>query len=70
MVAVLSTLLKDYSIELVVPEDILRECKGDKQVAWEQTRDQAIRKLQDDVEANLTLAMLKELPVRLTKRVG
>jgi cytochrome P450 len=68
MVAVLATLLKEYSVELVVSEEALNRCAGDPKKAWEQTRDQAIRQLGDDVEANLTIQMVKELPIRLVKR--
>lgn len=68
MVAVIATLLKEYSIDLVVAENVLKECRGNYQLAWERTRDDAIRKLEDDIEANLTIAMLKNPPVRLQRR--
>jgi cytochrome P450 len=68
MIAVLATLLKSYSLELVVSEEVLRGCDGDRNKAWEKTRDRAIRQLRDDVEANITIQMLKELPIRLVKR--
>lgn len=70
IVAVLATLLKDYSLELVVGEGTLRACKGDAKAAWEKTRDGAVRQLKDDIEANINIQMLKELPVRLVKRGG
>ncbi|KAF2656520.1 cytochrome P450 [Lophiostoma macrostomum CBS 122681] len=68
MVAVLATLLKNYSIELVITEDVLKACGDDHRIARERTRDDAIRRLEDDVEANLTIAMLKDLPIRLRGR--
>lgn len=70
MIAVLATLLKDYELELVVSEEGVKRCDGDCNKAWEWTRDQAMRRLRDDVEANLTIQMVKELPVRLVKRGG
>ncbi len=68
MVAILATLFKEYSVELEVGEDVLAQCKGDKEAAWEQVRDQTIRRLKDDIEPNVTIQMVKELPLRLVRR--
>lgn len=68
MIGVLATLFKEYSIELVVSDDVLKQSQGHKEKAWERARDNAIRQLQEDVEANLTIAMLKDLPIRLQRR--
>lgn len=68
MVAFLATLFKDYSVELVVDEKILVASRGDSKLAWERTRDDAMRRLKDDVEPNLTLQMLKKMPIQLVKR--
>ncbi|ORY08614.1 cytochrome P450 [Clohesyomyces aquaticus] len=68
MVAVLATLFKECSLELMVTEDLVQTCNGDRNMAWEKTRDEAIRRMKDDVGANLTIQMLKELPILLLKR--
>ncbi|KAF2877678.1 cytochrome P450 [Massariosphaeria phaeospora] len=68
MIGVISSMLKDHSLELVVSEKTLQNHKGNRQAAWEQTRDEAIRKLRDDVESNMNIQMVKELPIRLVER--
>ncbi len=68
MVAILATLFKEFSIELEVGEDVLAQCEGDRDAAWELVRDQTIRRLKDDVEPNVTIQMVKELPLRLVRR--
>ncbi|PVH97406.1 cytochrome P450 [Periconia macrospinosa] len=70
MIGVLTTLLKEYSIELVIPDQVLKETQGDRGKAWDHARDNAVRQLQESVEANLTIAMLKDLPIRLQRRSG
>ncbi|KAF2184213.1 cytochrome P450 [Zopfia rhizophila CBS 207.26] len=68
LVAILATLLKTYSIELVVDEDTLRNANGDQKLAWENARDEAFRKLEDNVMVNFNVHMTKELPIRITRR--
>ena len=70
MVEVLATLLMDHSLELVVDEQTLKDCNSHGNIAWGKRRDQAIRKLKDDIEANINIVMLKELPIRVVKRAG
>lgn len=70
MIGVLATLLKEYSIELVIADRVLKEYQGNTEKAWERTRDNAVRQLEESVEANLTIAMLKDLPIRLQRRSG
>ena len=43
MTAALSTILKGYSLELVVDEQTIREYEGDEKAAWEVTRDRAFK---------------------------
>ena len=68
MTSVMATLLKDFSLELIVNEKTLRECQGDKKLAWEKTRDQGIKMMYDDIEANISIGLMKELPIRVVKR--
>ena len=66
--SVMATLLKDYSFELIVDQSTLEECKGNEQLAWEDTRDKAIKMMYDDIEANISIGLMKELPLRIVKR--
>ena len=68
MTSVVATIFKDYSLELVVEEKMLRACNGDKTLAWEKTRDKAMIMLYDDIEANISIFLAKELPIRVVKR--
>ena len=68
MTAVLATIFTDYSLELVVDEQTKRSCGGDEKAAWQKTRDQALRTLVDSVESNITIQLLKELPIRIVRR--
>ena len=68
MTSVMATLLKDYSLELIVDEKTLRDCEGDKKLAWEKTRDEGIKMMYDDIEANISIGLMKELPIRVVKR--
>ena len=68
MTAAVATILKDYSLELVVDEQTTRSCGGDEEMAWKKTRDQALRTLKDDIESNVSLQLLKDLPIRIVKR--
>jgi cytochrome P450 len=68
MVAVLAAVLKEWSVELVVGEEVVVECGGDRERASERVRDDAVRRMRDDVEANINIQMLKEVPVRLVRR--
>lgn len=68
MTSVMATLLKDYSLELIVDEKTLRDCQGDKNLAWKKTRDKAIKMMYDDIEANISIGLMKKLPIRIVKR--
>ncbi|PVI03882.1 cytochrome P450 [Periconia macrospinosa] len=68
MVAFLATLLKNHTIELIVDDGTLKSCDGDKEGAWSQRRDEAIRQMKDNVDFNINIQMLKELPIRLVRR--
>lgn len=68
MAAFMATLFKEYSVELVVPEETLLACGGDEKLASEKTRDLAVRQMVDDVQANISIYMAKDLPVRIVKR--
>lgn len=70
MVSFVATVFKDYSVELVIPDETLHACKGDLKLAWEKTRDDAIRQLYDDVQANIAIYLSKDLPLRVVKRLG
>ena len=70
MTAVLATILRNYSLELVVDEQTTRSCGGDEEMAWKKTRDQALRTLKDGIESNVSIQLLKELPIRIVKRSG
>ena len=69
MTSVMATLLKDHSLELIVDEKTLRECQGDRTLAWEKTRDKAIKMMYDDIEANISIGLMTELPIRVVKRL-
>lgn len=64
----MATLFKAYSLELVVEEKTKHECNGNEKLAWERTRDKAIKMLYDDIEANITIGLHKEVPIRIVKR--
>ena len=68
LTSVMATLLKDYSLELIIDDKTLQECHGDTLKAWENTRDKGIRMLYDDIEANISIGMFKKLPIRIVKR--
>ena len=70
MTAVMATIFKEYSIELVVDEQTTNTCGGDSNLAWAKTRDKALKMLIDNVEANINIQMLKELPIRVVKRAA
>ncbi|KAK4495698.1 hypothetical protein PRZ48_012966 [Zasmidium cellare] len=70
MTSVFATLYKNYSVELVVSEEKLNACGGDKNAAWESAREDAIRTLGDDIVANINLELWKELPIRVVERQG
>jgi hypothetical protein len=61
-------LLKEYTLELIVDDEKLRSCGGDVDATWQQTQDDAIRQMKDDVEFNINIQMLKELPIRVVRR--
>lgn len=66
--AAMATLFKDYSLQLVVDDKTLRECNNDAKRAWEKMRDTAIKMLYDEIEANITIGVYKEIPIRIVKR--
>ena len=68
LTSAMATLFKNYSLELVVEDKTKRECNGDENLAWEKTRDKAIKMLYDDIEANISIGLYKEVPIRLVKR--
>jgi hypothetical protein len=68
MVGFLARLLKEYTLELMVDDSTLSSCGGDKKAAWQRKQDDAIRQMKDDVEFNINIQMLKELPIRVVKR--
>ena len=70
MTAVLATLFKDHSLELVVDEETTRACGSDPKRAWEKTRDRAFRPLIENVECNITIYLLKQLPIKVVNRTG
>ncbi|KAL6720900.1 hypothetical protein ACLMJK_002825 [Lecanora helva] len=68
MVAVLATILKDYCLELVIDEQTKQNHCDDEQAARDETRDRAFRNLVDDIETNISVQLLKDLPIKLVKR--
>ena len=68
MTSVMATLFREYSLELIVSEKTLRECQGDEVLAWERTRDTGIKMMYNDIEANISIGLMKELPIRVVKR--
>ena len=68
LTSVMATLLKEYSLELIVDDKTLRECRGDEDLAWKRTRDKGIKMMYDDIEANISIGLMKELPIRIVKR--
>ena len=68
LTSVMATLFTEYSVELVIADEVLRKNKGDAHLAWSETRDMAIKKLYDDIEVNISIGLMKELPIRLVKR--
>lgn len=69
MTSAMATLFKDYSLELVVSDETLAECSGDNKLAWEKTRDNGLKMLYDDIEANITISLPTELPIKVVHRV-
>ena len=68
LTSVMATLFKEYSLELLVDENASRGSHGDKDLAWERTRDKGLKMMYDDIEANISIGLLKELPIRIVKR--
>ena len=68
LTSVMATLLKDYSLELIVNDKTLQEFGGDKNLAWQRTRDTGIKMMYADIEANISIGLMKELPIRIVKR--
>lgn len=70
LISAMATLFKFYSLELVVEKKTKDECNGDEKLAWGKTRDKAIKMLYDDIEANISIGIYKEIPIRIFKRTG
>ena len=68
MMAFIVTILKDFSLELEVSEATMRLCIGDERRMREETRNQGLRTLIDDIDANITLQLTKELPLKIVRR--
>jgi cytochrome P450 len=68
MTGIMATIFKDYSLELVVGEKMIEECNGDEETAWQKTRDNAFRRLFDDITSNFTIEMQKDIPIKIVKR--
>lgn len=51
MTTVVATIFMDYSLELVVEEELIKACNGDSGLAWEKTKGRALRALIDNVNA-------------------
>ncbi|CAG8972742.1 hypothetical protein HYALB_00006833 [Hymenoscyphus albidus] len=68
LTASMTTLFKSYSMELVVEKNTVDECGGDEKLAWKQTRDKAIKMIYDDLEANITIGIHKDIRTRIVKR--
>ena len=70
MTAFVVTLLKDFSLEPVVSETTLQRCGRDESKAIEETRKHGFRTLIDDIDANITLQLTKELPLKIVRRTS
>lgn len=68
MTAALATILKDYSLLLMVDEQVRHSCGGDEKAAWEKTRDNALRTLVDNIESNVSIMLLTALPIQVVRR--
>ncbi|KAI9666049.1 MAG: hypothetical protein M1821_003984 [Bathelium mastoideum] len=68
MIAAVATIFKDYSLQLVVDEATLESCQSNPQQAWEATRDKALRMLIDDIECNINIYLIKDLPIKVVRR--
>ena len=68
MTAALATVLKDYTLRVVVDERIKQNCGGDEKAAWEKTRDEALRILFDKIQTNITIELAAELPIQVVRR--
>ena len=67
MTSVMATLLRDYSLELIVDDKTLQDCQGNKKSAWKMTRDRAI-KMMYDIEMNISIGLTKEIPLQVSRR--
>ncbi|KAF2638369.1 hypothetical protein P280DRAFT_404948, partial [Massarina eburnea CBS 473.64] len=65
----LARLLGEYALELLVDEAMLDSCCGDK-VAQRKKWDAAIRQMKDDVEFNINIRIIKDLPIQLARQSG
>lgn len=68
LTAAMATLFKTHSLELVVEESTLADCEGDNKFAWERTRNEAIAILYNEVRQNLTIALARDIHVRIVPR--
>lgn len=70
MTAVMATLFKHHSLELEVDDKVVAQSGGDEHLAWEKTRDGAIKALYTDVSQNISIVMEKVLPIRVVERTS
>jgi hypothetical protein len=70
LTAAMATLFKTYSLQLVVDEKTKDECKDIEKLAWKRTQDKAIKMLYDDIEANITIGVHKDIAIRIIKRTN
>ncbi|KAF2869226.1 hypothetical protein BDV95DRAFT_596876 [Massariosphaeria phaeospora] len=70
LMGAVATIFKDYNVELAVEESTLAAVNGDRGLAWERTRDEAMRKLEHGVKHNFNLYMAEDLPITVSKRTG
>ena len=68
LTSAMATLFKFHSLELVVEKSTLDLYGGNEKLAWERTRDKAVKMLYDDIEVNITIGMHKDIPLRIVKR--
>ena len=68
MTAALATILKDYTLQLVVDQRVRQRCGNDEKAAWEETRDEALKTLFDKIQTNITIELEAELPIQLVRR--
>jgi cytochrome P450 len=68
MTVFLAAWFKRYSVELVVDEEVLEACGGDKEKAWQETRKSAMKTIIEKTEVIVSIQLLKEVPLRIVER--